>query len=183
MKTKRFTQLVIILALCTFALAACTSGTTNNANNANNANNTAASSAANKNTTATPAPPSAKGDYSSPTAAFKSFYDAAKSNDIETMKRSLSKRSMDFMQKGAAKENKSVDDAFKEMNKDAPASAPETRNETITGDKATLEVKDEKMDKWEKISFAKEDGQWKIALFDEIADAMDKVDSLDKGEK
>lgn len=182
MKTTRFTQLVIILALCTFALAACKSGTTNNANNANNTNNTAANKTADTKPAATPAT-TAKGDYSSPTAAFKSFYDAAKSNDIETMKRSLSRRSMDFMQKGAAKENKSVDDAFKEMNKDAPASAPETRNEAITGDKATLEVKDEKMDKWEKISFAKEDGQWKIALFDEIADAMDKVDSLGKGEK
>ncbi|MBC7909489.1 MAG: hypothetical protein H7Y30_03250 [Pyrinomonadaceae bacterium] len=179
MKTKRFTQLAVTLALCTFALAACTSGTTNNANNANNANNTNANTAGNKNTATTPGA-TAKGDFSSPTAAFKSFYDAAKGNDIETMKRSMSKRSMDFMQKGAAKENKSVDDAFKEMNKDAPAAAPETRGETITGDKATLEVKDEKMDKWEKISFAKEDGQWKIAMFDELADAMDKLDSLDK---
>lgn len=167
MKTKRFTQLVIILALCTFALAACTSGTTNNTNNTNNANNTnntAASPAANKNTTATPAPPAAKGDYSSPTAAFKSFYEAAKNNDPEGIKRSLSKQTMETMEQAAAEAKKPLDELFKDMTKGALATSLETRNEKIDGDNATLEVKDGKMDKWDSVPFVKEDGLWKISM-------------------
>lgn len=121
--------------------------------------------------------------YATPTATFKTFYEAAKSNNIEGIKKSMSKKTMDAMTKAAAKEKKSVDEALKEIGKDAPSKTPETRNEKIDGDKATLEVKDDKMDKWDTVPFVKEDGMWKIALLDAMSDAMDKMDSMDPTKK
>jgi hypothetical protein len=69
------------------------------------------------------------------------------------------------------------------MIKDAPANAPETRNEKIEGDKATLEIKDDKMDKWDTVPFVREDGQWKIAIFDQMAEMMEKLDNANTGKK
>ena len=121
--------------------------------------------------------------YSTPTAAFKTFYEAAKSNNIEGIKKSLSKKTMESITKAAAKDNKSVDDSLKDMAKDAPSKVPETRNEKIDGDKATLEVKDDKLDKWDSVPFVKEDGMWKIALLDAMSDALDKMDTMDPTKK
>ena len=41
---------------------------------------------------------------------------------------------------------------------------PETRNEKIDGDNATLEVQDEDTKKWSKVYFVKEEKEWKISL-------------------
>ena len=91
---------------------------------------------------------------------------------------------LDFLEKGSAKENKTVDDTIKEMVKDATTPAAlELRNEKIDGDKATVEAKDDKTDKWDTVPLIKEGGQWKIAMFDEMGDAMDKVDKTDTTKK
>lgn len=121
--------------------------------------------------------------YATPTATFKTFYEAAKSNNVEGVKKAMSKKTMNAITKAAAKDNKSVDEALKDVAKDAPTSPPETRNEKIDGDKATLEIKDDKKDKWDTVPFVKEDGMWKIALLDEFSDAMDKMDMSDPNKK
>lgn len=121
--------------------------------------------------------------YATPTATFKTFYEAAKSNNVEGIKKAMSKKTMEAITKAAAKDKKSVDDSLKDMAKDAPSKTPETRNEKIDGDKATLEVKDDKMDKWDTVPFVKEDGMWKIALLDAMSDAMDSMDKLDPTHK
>lgn len=177
-------QLTAALALSALALTACSKSATNsnNANNSNNSNNTsnANTSSANKNSSTT----ASAGDYSTPTAALTTFYNATKGGDVEGVKRSMSKKSLDFIEKGAAKDKKSVDDALKEMVKDSTTpNALETRNEKIDGDKATVEAKDDKTDKWDKIPFVRENGQWKIAMFDEVGDALDKLDSGDTDKK
>ena len=41
---------------------------------------------------------------------------------------------------------------------------PETRNEKITGDNATIELHNEDANRWDMMYFVKEDGVWKIAL-------------------
>ncbi len=180
MKTSKLTVLAATLALCALALTGCNKAATNT----NNANSTANSNAtANSNKPPVAADASATGDYSTPTAAFKTFYEAAKKNDIEGMKRSMTKKTMAVMEKAAAEEKKSVDEAFKEMNKDAPSSVPEIRNEKIDGDKATVEIKDDKMKDWSTVPFVKENGQWKIALADAMAGAMDKMESMDSEKK
>ena len=104
-----------------------------------------------------------KGGGSSPTATAKAFYDAAKSRDAQAIKNTMSKGSLEMMEKFAKMQNKSLDDALKEPSSSPPPGTFESRNEKITGDTATLEVKDEKGN-WESIPFVKEDGSWKIAL-------------------
>jgi hypothetical protein len=75
-----------------------------------------------------------------------------------------------MMEARAKRGNTTIDAVMKEgleeASKEIPAAVPETRNEKIDGDKATLEAKDDKKDSWETLHFAREDGQWKLA-FDE----------------
>lgn len=104
---------------------------------------------------------------SSPTATFKAFYEAQKKKDVPAMKKTLSKSSIDMIEKASKAQNKSVDDALKEGFESPGAKAdkmPETRNEKIDGDNATLEVEDADTKKWSKIYFVKEEKEWKIAL-------------------
>jgi hypothetical protein len=99
---------------------------------------------------------------SSPTATAKAFADAARNKDVQGIKNAMSKGSLAMMESFAKMQNKSLDEALKDPSSPPPANF-ETRNEIITGDTATLEIKDEKGN-WEKLPFVKEDGQWKIAL-------------------
>jgi hypothetical protein len=100
---------------------------------------------------------------SSPTATAKAFYDAVKAKDVATIKATMSKGSLELMEKFAKMQNKSLDEALKEPNSSKQPPAFEAQNEKITGDTATVEVKDEN-GKFESLPFVKEDGQWKIAL-------------------
>jgi hypothetical protein len=50
---------------------------------------------------------------------------------------------------------------------------PETRNEKIEGDTATLEVKNAATNDWDKTPFVKEDGKWKLAL-DKLIDDLEQ---------
>jgi hypothetical protein len=104
---------------------------------------------------------------SSPTATFKTFYEAQKKKDIEGMKKTLSKGSLAMMDKAAKEQKKTVDQALSE-GFDSPGAKtdkmPDTRNEKIDGDNATLEVQNDDTKKWDKVYFVKEDKDWKIAL-------------------
>ena len=104
---------------------------------------------------------------SSPTATFKAFFDAQKKKDAPAMKKTLSQSSLKMIETAAKAHGKSVDDALKE-GFDSPGGKsdkmPETRNEKIDGDNATLEVQDEDSKKWSKVYFVKEEKEWKIAL-------------------
>jgi hypothetical protein len=104
---------------------------------------------------------------SSPTATFKAFYEAQKKKDVEGMKKTLSKGSMAMMEKAAKEQNKTVDQGLSEGFEGPGAKTdkmPDTRNEKIDGDNATLEVQNEETKKWDKVYFVKEDSEWKIAL-------------------
>jgi len=117
---------------------------------------------------------------SSPTATFKAFFEAQQKKDVAGMKKNLSKTSLAIMEKSAKEQNKSVDDLFKEQ-LDNPASKtdkiPETRNEKINGNEATLELHNEETNKWDMMYFAKEDGVWKIALDRSIEEMLRKSGS------
>jgi hypothetical protein len=102
---------------------------------------------------------------STPTATFKAFFEASQKNDVAGMKKALSKGTVDMFDKLAKEQNKSTDDMLKDLHKDDKGEKiPETRNEKITGDTATLEVKNEKTAEWDTLPFVKENGEWKIAL-------------------
>jgi hypothetical protein len=102
----------------------------------------------------------------SPTAVFKSFVDAAQKKDWDAMKKTLSKDSVSKMEDMAKTLNMSVSDLMKEDKKELKT-VPETRNEKINGDKATLEIKDPDSNNWEEWPFVKEDGDWKIDLLNQ----------------
>jgi hypothetical protein len=109
---------------------------------------------------------------STPTAVAKSFYDASKAKDVQGVKNALSKKSLAMMEAFAKMGNKTLDEALKDP--DSGAKQPpafEARNEKVTGDTATIEVKDEN-GKWQTMPFVKEDGQWKIALDQAFENAM-----------
>ena len=103
------------------------------------------------------------GAGSSPTATAKAFYDAAKGQDVAGIKKTMSKGSLELMEKAAKASNRNLDDVLKQSSSTMPEASFESRNEKITGDTATLEVTDGK-GKWETIPLVKEDGQWKIAF-------------------
>ena len=110
---------------------------------------------------------------STPTATFKAFYEASNKKDVAGMKKALSKGSLDMFDKLAKEQNKSTDEMLKSFDKeDKNQKMPETRNEKITGDTATLEVKNDKTDKWDTLPFVKENGEWKIALDKVIEDML-----------
>lgn len=111
---------------------------------------------------------------SSPTATLKAFYEATQKKDPEGIKKTLSKGTLEMLEGFAKAQNKTLDESLKsglasDTNSDK---MPETRNEKIDGDKATLEVKNEKTGQWESVPFVKEDGTWKIAFDQMFRDAF-----------
>ena len=114
---------------------------------------------------------------SSPTATFKAFFEAQQKKDVAGMKKNLSKTSLAIMEKSAKEQNKTIDDTIKEQLEN-PASKtdkiPETRNEKINGNEATLELRNEDTNKWDTMYFVKEDNAWKIALDRTIEELLKK---------
>ena len=110
---------------------------------------------------------------STPTSTFKAFFEASKKKDVPAMKKTLSKSTLDMFDKLAKAQNKTTDDMLKGLDKDEKEEKmPETRNEKIDGETATLEVKNEKTDKWDTLPFVKENSEWKIALDKFVEDMM-----------
>ena len=102
-----------------------------------------------------------------PSATFKTYFEAQKKKDIAGMKQTLSKTSLKMME-ASAKQQQTTIDKMIERQLENPASSidkfPETRNEKVTGDNATIELKNEDANRWDTMYFVKEDGAWKIAL-------------------
>jgi hypothetical protein len=155
----------LTLALCALVLATACKGPATNSNGAGTSANTNSS---NTRTAAPASTPQATttGALSTPTRAFMAFYEASKNGDVEAIKATLSKASLDFLTAEAKKENKTLEAALTESlkNSDIPKTTPEVRNEKIEGDNATIEVKDEKTNSWDSFRFVKENGEWKIKI-------------------
>jgi hypothetical protein len=97
---------------------------------------------------------------SSPTAALTAWYDAAKKKDVAALKKLVSADSL----KRLENPHFSVDDLLLRAAEQVPRTHPQTRNEKIDGDRATLEVRDDGKDRWETMHFVKESGVWKLSL-------------------
>ncbi len=107
------------------------------------------------------------GGQSTPTLAYKALYEAVKKKDHEAIKKTLTKGTLEMANTMAAMQKKTPDQVIENGFTETTFSPnlPEMRNEQIWGDVvAILEVKDEKKGTWEKLPFAKEDGQWKLAI-------------------
>ncbi|HEX8566965.1 MAG TPA: hypothetical protein VF648_15080 [Pyrinomonadaceae bacterium] len=93
----------------------------------------------------------AGGDADTPTSAFRKYVEAASKKDAASMRENASRGSQ-----------KLIDETIK--NQIGKTSAPETRNEKIEGENATLEYKNAATGTWDTIYFVRENGRWKIAL-------------------
>jgi cytoskeletal protein RodZ len=106
---------------------------------------------------------SAAGSLATPTEAYKTAYTARQNKDLAGLKRVMSQRLIGFLTEMGEAEKKSLDDQLKELFEQPQAATSESRNEKITGDKATLEYPDEE-GKWKTMDFVKEGGGWKMTL-------------------
>ena len=100
----------------------------------------------------------------SPTESLKKFIEASKNKDIETIKKLLSKSTIESIKKAADANNTTVDEILLKDNGTPLKELPETRGEKIEGDTGSVEVKNKITGEFETIPFVKEEGVWKIAL-------------------
>ncbi len=99
---------------------------------------------------------------SSPTATYKAAYEAMKNKDAAAFKKLMTKKDLQDIEDTAKKAGKTSDDMLKDVMNAIPLpKSNDTKDEKIDGDRATLQVKNEK-DELETINFVKEDGDWKM---------------------
>jgi hypothetical protein len=152
---------ITLLAGCNKAASNTSSTNSNSTGNAGATTSPSVKPTATSNTTTS-------SDAGTPTDAFKTYYNAIKNKDVEAVKALFSRATLKALEDKARAANKSPDDVFKEglesASAEIPATMPETRNEKIEGDRATLEIKDDKKGSWDTIRFVREDGQWKMSF-------------------
>jgi uncharacterized membrane protein YvbJ len=98
---------------------------------------------------------------STPTEAFKLFYEATKNKDMAALKSLIAKDNLATLDMEAKRRNKSLDDYLSEASSDTPQTMPQLGEETIEGDTAKLQFRRDDA-KWRTATFVKEDGGWKI---------------------
>jgi len=112
----------------------------------------------------------------SPSDTFKAYVEAIKKKDAAAAKQQVSKGSLKMMEDAAKAQDKSVDELLTGNQAPALKETPETRNEKIQGDTATLEVKNNVSASWDTMHFVKEDGHWKLAMDKTMEEIMKKVE-------
>lgn len=104
------------------------------------------------------------------------YYEAAQRDDVAAMRGLLSKGSIALMEKAAAEQRTTVDELLKRESTVKFPKPPETRNEKIEGDTATVEVKNETNGQFDMtMPFVREDGSWKLARDKYIEEILRKA--------
>lgn len=133
----------------------------------NNTNTTSVSNKESNNTSSQTQPTPIGGpvvDLSSPKAALTAFVEAVKKKDIATLKRTLSKGTIEIAKEtGMGDADKAIQEVLTENKGSIPVSI-ETKEEKVEGDKATLQAKDGD-GKWFEANFVKEGAEWKYDMF------------------
>lgn len=111
----------------------------------------------------------------SPSGVVKSYVAASQKDDIAAMKAKLSKGSLLLIEQAATAQKRTVDDLLRQEASVKIKNLPETTNEVITGDTATVEIKNERTGQFDmKMPLVREDGAWKLARDKFIEEAMQK---------
>jgi len=106
--------------------------------------------------------PGAAGSLATPSEAYKFGYEARQRKDIVALKRVMSKNAIEFLTMiGEGKET--LDDQLRKLAEAKQGPTSETRNEQISGDRASLEYQDVS-GKWLTMDLVKEGNDWKIDL-------------------
>ena len=109
---------------------------------------------------------SGSGPSSSPTAGYKQLYAAVKSKDTEKIKAAMSKKTQEFAQMVAGRQNSPIEKVYENGFTATTFSEtlPEIRDERINGEWGAVEVWNSKDKRWEDLGFVLEDGSWKLAI-------------------
>ena len=167
--TGRAIRLLILIAGLSLLASACSKADNTNATSANK-NSTA-------NTSATSGTKAATAPSSSPSDAYKAFQEANKKRDYEAVKKSFSKASLEMLTDEAKKQNKTLDEFIKEQ-VDKSKNDEVVGGEKITGDSATVEIKDAEGKSSINLPMVVEDGAWKIAydrFMKQMQDAFEQM--------
>ncbi len=102
----------------------------------------------------------------SPTEAYKQLYAAVKSKDTEKIKAVLSKKTHEFAEMVAGRQNQPIEKVFENgfTATTFAESLPEIRDERVSGQFGSVEVYNAKDKRWEDLGFVLEDGVWKLAI-------------------
>ncbi|MEO8573108.1 MAG: hypothetical protein ABI481_03995 [Pyrinomonadaceae bacterium] len=102
----------------------------------------------------------------SPTEAYKRLYEAVKSKDTEKIKTVMTKKTQDFAQMVAARQNSPIEKVFENgfTATTFAESLPEIRDERVNCESGSVEVRNAKDNRWEDLGFVYEDGSWKLAV-------------------
>lgn len=116
-----------------------------------------------------------------PTETLKEYVAAAQSRDLAKLKQTASKRSIETMEELLVEEGSTLEETLKTTEPGIPPMFvnPEIRNEKISGDKATIEVKQPDTGEWVVIPFVMEEGRWKLAIGEQFDEEMEKVPSVE----
>lgn len=118
----------------------------------------------------------------SPSAVLKSYVEAAQKGDVATMRSHLSKGSIEMLDKLAKGTKTDVDSLLRREASIQQQKLPETRNEAIEKETATVEIKNELTGEFDlKMPFVKENGEWKLARDKMISEQYKKA--LDENQK
>ena len=112
----------------------------------------------------------------SPADILKQYVAASQRQDIAAMKALLSKGSLDLIEKSAQTQGTTTDAILRREASVKIKTAPETRNEKIEGETATVEVKNETNGSFDMtMPFVRENGAWKIARDKYIEEILKKA--------
>jgi hypothetical protein len=102
----------------------------------------------------------------SPTEAYKQLYAAVKSKDTEKIKAVMTKKTQEFAQMVAARQNTPLEKVFENgfTATTFAESLPEIRDERVNCEYGAVEVRNSKDNRWEDLGFIYEDGAWKLAI-------------------
>lgn len=111
----------------------------------------------------------------SPTETMKALNDASRKKDVETIKKLVSKSTLDQLEQSAQQQKTTVNELLRPEDGAPFQELPETRNEKISGDAATIEIRNNATNDWETMPFVKENGVWKIAYDKFVEDIMQRM--------
>ncbi|MEO8041980.1 MAG: hypothetical protein ABI646_05135 [Acidobacteriota bacterium] len=105
----------------------------------------------------------ATGSLATPADAYRTAYAIRDKKDVAGMKKIMSKDVIEFLTMIGKEEKKTLEEEIATMFDRPQAKTAETRNEKISGDRATIEYLDED-GKWKTMDFVKEGADWKLSL-------------------
>jgi len=106
------------------------------------------------------------GGGSTPTEAYKQLYAAVKSKDTESIKKNLTKKTIEFGAMAAARSNTTAGKMYENgfTGTTFSATLPAIRDERIKDNMGGVEVWSSEKNAWEDLPFMLEDGVWKLAI-------------------